>query len=317
MTNHYIAWWNVENLFDSENAPERSDKLQRTLKNELEGWTEEIRNLKLNQIASIINKMNNNTGPDIIGLCEIENRNVLNLLASRLNRQYEIVHADTDDARGIDVGFLFDKDRYISQEVFFHVVLRRNATRDIVQVNFKVKDSDRLLVIIGNHWPSRSGGQFESEPYRMSAGETLSYYHERILEVLGKDAAILPMGDLNDEPYNRSVTDYALASNNITKVINANNPLFFNLMWEFLAKGEGSFFYDKPNMLDQFFISKGILNGKSGFRYKQGSCKIEIFNGMATNGSYKKPIKFGRPKEGCNFNGYSDHFPISLILEEN
>jgi endonuclease/exonuclease/phosphatase family metal-dependent hydrolase len=317
MTTHFLAWWNVENLFDIENSPDRSDKLSRTLKNELKDWTAAILDKKLNRLASVINQMNDNKGPDLIGLCEIENKNVLKQLVAKLNRKsYGIVHADTKDERGIDVAFLYDKKKYKPKKTFFHFVLRRNATRDIVQVNFEIKETAKLLVVVGNHWPSRSGGQLESEPYRMSAGETLAYYHKRILEEHGDNPAIVTMGDFNDEPFNRSITDYALSENNPAKVLNAKNPVFFNLMWDYLAKGEGTFFFDRPNVLDQFLISKGILNKKSGFKYKENSTRIEIFPGMSTTGDYKKPVKFGRPGNGLNEKGFSDHFPISMVIEE-
>jgi endonuclease/exonuclease/phosphatase family metal-dependent hydrolase len=316
MAEYYFTWWNVENLFDIEDSPDRSDKLKRTLKNELKGWNAVILDKKLNQLASVINQLNGGKGPDIIGLCEVENKNVLKMLVSKFNKKnYGIVHADTKDERGIDVAFLFDRTKFKRGKVFFHIVLRRNATRDIVQANFEVKGTNKTIVVIGNHWPSRSGGQFESEPYRMSAGETLAYYHSRILEVLGKDTAIITMGDFNDEPFNRSITGYALADNNRAKVLNAKNPVFFNLMWDHLAKDEGTFYFDRPIVLDQFLISKGILNKKSGFKYREGSCKVEIFAGMSTTDTYKKPIKFGRPKSGLNQNGFSDHFPVSMILE--
>jgi predicted extracellular nuclease len=141
---------------------------------------------------------------------------------------YQIVHADTKDERGIDVAFIYDsnkfeieKDRNTGKDLIFsHFIVKRAATRDILQVNFKTKSLDNRLVLIGNHWPSRSSGQYESEPYRIVAGETLSYFHKRILEQnsddeeeeLEQNTPILVMGDFNDEPFNRSVTDYALAT---------------------------------------------------------------------------------------------------------
>ncbi len=86
--------------------------------------------------------------------------------------------------------------------MFFHVVMRCHATREIVQVNFKTTTADdRTWAILGNHWPSRSGGQFESEGYRAIAGETLSYVHQRVLEVHGPQTPVLAMGDCNDESF--------------------------------------------------------------------------------------------------------------------
>ncbi|HKO64324.1 MAG TPA: hypothetical protein VJU13_03925, partial [Candidatus Nitrosocosmicus sp.] len=232
MNAYYFMWWNVENLFDIVNSPRRTEKLERTLKNELKGWTQDILDLKINQLSKIISKVNESQGPDLLGLCEIENRHVLELLVKIIRQQlpsrnYKIVHADTEDKRGIDVAFIYDNNKFEVEKdtktgkdlVFSHFVMKREATRDILQVNFKTKSSGKRLVLIGNHWPSRSGGQYESEPYRIVAGETLGYFHQRILDVNEKDddrnTAILAMGDFNDEPFNRSITDYALSTGSL------------------------------------------------------------------------------------------------------
>lgn len=319
MADHFIAWWNLENLFDTEDYPDRTDKLARTLAKEITGWNQPILDKKLDQLARVIGQMNGGNGPDIIGVCEVENRHVLELLAAKITcRPYSIVHADTKDERGIDVAFLYDGGRYETkpEEIFFHVVLRRNATRDIVQVNFTVKASARKLVLIGNHWPSRMEGETDSEPYRMAAAETLGYYHERIRELHGNDAAVAAMGDFNDEPFNRSVQDYARGWNNQEKVKNAKEGCFYNLMWPLLAEGVGTFYLSGPNVLDHFMVSRGIVTGDSGFSIVPGSIRREIYPGMADGGDYKKPVKFGRPSATLNQNGFSDHFPISVKLAE-
>jgi hypothetical protein len=154
--------------------------------------------------------MNAGAGHDLLGVCEVENRFVLELLVTALggsltHRNYDIVHADTDDARGIDVAFIYDRDLFDApeDEVFFHVVMRRNATRELVQVNFNTH-RNRTWSIFGNHWPSRSGGQFESAGYRHIAGETLGYFHQRALDVHGLATPVLAMGDFNDEPFDSS-----------------------------------------------------------------------------------------------------------------
>ncbi len=199
-----VAWWNLENLFDEEASPRRTEKLQRAIGDDLSGWTPALRDRKVAQLASVIAQMNGGAGPDLFGVCEVENRFVLELLVAALEgplpgRNYDIVHADTDDARGIDVAFLYDGDLFEApaKEVFFHVVMRRNATREILQVNFTT-GRGRTWSVFGNHWPSRSGGQFESAGYRHIAGETLGYFHQRALEVHGPGTPALAMGDFND-----------------------------------------------------------------------------------------------------------------------
>ena len=84
MTEYYLAWWNVQNLFDVEDCPTRPEWLQRRLRRELKGWTQEVLDQKLDQLAWVINQMNDDAGPDLIGMCEVENDNVLRQLVERM-----------------------------------------------------------------------------------------------------------------------------------------------------------------------------------------------------------------------------------------
>ena len=313
MSEYYVAWWNLENLFDLETAL-RSDKLKRTIQKELKGWDQNILNNKLSQLSKIILQMNEQKGPDILGVCEVESKSVLKKLVDKINtpqRKYSIAHEDTNDGRGIDVAFIYDSNKFVVKRQFSQWIVRRNATRDIFQVNLKIKRTNTELVLVGNHWPARIGGVRESEPYRIIAAETLSYFHQRIAEEMGKDTPILIMGDFNDEPFNRSVTDYALSTNKSDKLKKARNPKLFNLMWKLLAQGEATHYYTDGEILDQFMISKGFLFNNSKLSINNESVKIEKFPEMTKNG---KPQRFGRPAKNYNENGFSDHFPISLII---
>jgi predicted extracellular nuclease len=320
-SNYYITWWNLENLFDSENAP-RTDKLRRVLKNDLEGWTDDILEKKINQLVKMLHIINESNGPDILGICEVENKNVLrkfrDSLQQTLDRGYNIIHADTQDERGIDVAFLYDKDKFTvdPQKVFFHFIVKRYATRDIVQANFRSKMSNTEFVLVGNHWPSRSGGQLESEPYRMIAGETLAYFNQRIQDVHGQVIPILVMGDFNDEPFDRSITEYAKSTVSRDRVQKARNvPWLYNLMWEVMGSRAGTFYYcDAFNILDQFMVSKGMLIDNAKLKVRQDSIRIEVYPETSKNGI---PRKFGRPVKDLDEDGYSDHFPISLVLVDS
>jgi predicted extracellular nuclease len=320
-SNYYISWWNLENLFDSENAP-RTDKLRRVLKNDLEGWTDDILEKKINQLVKMLRIINESNGPDILGICEVENKNVLrkfrDSLQQTLDRGYNIIHADTQDERGIDVAFLYDKDKFTvdPQKVFFHFIVKRYATRDIVQANFRSKMSNTEFVLVGNHWPSRSGGQLESEPYRMIAGETLAYFNQRIQDVHGQVIPILVMGDFNDEPFDRSITEYAKSTVSRDRVQKARNvPWLYNLMWEVMGSRSGTFYYcDAFNILDQFMVSRGMLIDNAKLKVRQDSIRIEVYPETSKNGI---PRKFGRPVKDLDEDGYSDHFPISLVLVDS
>lgn len=322
MKTHYIAWWNLENLFSIKGDPDRTDKLERTLDKELNGWTATVLDKKLKQLASIIVQMNSGLGPDILGVCEVESDKVLNQLVNELGglgRTYKTVHADTQDKRGIDVAFIYDSKKFKvkNDEVFSHFVMKRFATRDILQVNFYSKPSGKRLVLIGNHWPSRSGGQFESEPYRMIAGETMAYFHQRILEVDGLDQAVVSVGDYNDEPGDRSLVGYGLSERAIERVKSkrAQSPYLYNLMWPLMGQGFGTYtFSGKPNMLDQVLVNRPMLSDDTDFEVDLGSVEILRFKEMVAKNA---PKRFGRPSEnGHDPTGFSDHFPIAVKVNE-
>ncbi|MGH7502437.1 MAG: endonuclease/exonuclease/phosphatase family protein [Longimicrobiales bacterium] len=321
MATHSVAFWNLENLFDIAQSPRRSDKLERVLRSELAGWTQAVLDGKLGQLASVITRMNGGAGPDLLGVCEVENRFVLESLRDAVNavlpgRLYDIVHADTRDGRGIDVAFLYDPAVFTPIATFFHFIVKRSATRDLVQVNFQTA-SGRLFVVVGNHWPSRTGGQFESEPFRLIAGETLGYFHERIREVHGPNTPVLAMGDFNDEPADRSLAVHARGMRQRPKVTLAQSAAFLNLMWPIVGSGIGTHYFSNfANVLDQFLASRSLLTGAGGFQIRDETIEVVRFADMMGTGVYPAPIRYGRGTD-VNPAGFSDHFPIAVTIEED
>ncbi|MEM6451424.1 MAG: endonuclease/exonuclease/phosphatase family protein [Cyanobacteria bacterium P01_D01_bin.105] len=339
MSAHLIAFWNLENLFAPEGFPEREPWLAQRVKNELTGWTEALFKQKIDQLASIIQQMNGGNGPDILGVCEIENQFVLQVLTQTLNstlseRTYVDVHADaTRDRRGIDTAFIYDSRRYeIDRDaIFSHFVMRRTGTRDITQVTFKTQAGNELVALC-NHWPSRSGGAFNSRGFRMTAGETLSYWHERIVEEKGENIPIISLGDFNDDPFDEAITIHARATRERGDVERARSPRFYNLSWRYLQqqgvdrKGEtkllhGTLYFDgNGNVFDQILVSKGLLINSSPLQVEEATAKIELFSEMVDPSVSRGPIRFGLPRgdaaENINAEGYSDHFPVSVVLQE-
>lgn len=313
----FIAFWNVENLFDVESAA-RSEKLYRVINKDLAGWNDALLDSKLGQLSKIIRSMNAGAGPDILGVCEVENESVLIKLTEKIagagGRAYQVAHTDANDSRGIDVAFLYDPNiaGTSPDKMFQHWIIKRYATRELFQVNFEI--DGRTIVVVGNHWPARSAGQYESEPYRMTAGETLSYCIERIQQELGDDVAIIVLGDFNDEPFNRSITEYALSLNDRRRVADGRNPYLLNLMWPLLASGIGSYVYEgRWYMLDQIMVSRGIVNGNCGWQV-QGNAQVEAVALM----SYPKkigPRRFGIKSSERDTAGFSDHYPVSITLK--
>jgi predicted extracellular nuclease len=330
---HFLAWWNLENLFDVEDDPHRIPWLQKELKNYLKGWTRDVLDKKLSNLASIIRQLNNNSGPDLMGFCEIENRHVIEMLVEKLNgtgKHYGIVHREMNDHRGIDIAFIYNKAHFIlgDDPIFSLEVMKRTGTRDLLQVSFKTKEKRNDLIIIGNHWPARSGGQYESEPFRMMVAETLSYWLQRIEELKGEAMPVLLMGDFNDEPFNRSLCEYAMSVNNPVKISNAVKPsassqttvripYLYNLMWKFPGEPRSTFVYGGiGNVFDQFLVNRAIALPFG--KFKIGSVDIaDHFQGF-NKGEYHAPVKFGVPSKASEFNphGFSDHFPITLTLIE-
>lgn len=324
MKKHYITWWNVENLFDIKDAPleRRPDSIRRKIQSELKDWTEPVLNKKISNLAAILMKVNDNKGPDVIGVCEIENKHVLELLVKAINikgRNYKLIHGDSKDDRGIDVAFIYDAKEYkfYKKSLFQHFIVKRYATRDIVQATITTKKGNSI-VLVGNHWPARSAGVLTSEPYRIMAGENLSYFLTGIHRALGKNIPILVMGDFNDEPVNRSLTEYALSTSERAKAENSRNqnPYLYNLMWQFLEEGKQTFNYGgKPFLLDQILINFGMARKAGPFKVDKSDVKIEMFPELFV-GKTKNINRFGSKKTKTSFTGYSDHLPVSVVLHE-
>jgi endonuclease/exonuclease/phosphatase family metal-dependent hydrolase len=324
MTSTYcVAWWNVENLFDEENSPRRTDKVARALGDSIVGWTPELRDRKIDQLASVIARINTGTGPDLLGICEVENEFVVTRPRDAVNtrlpaRSYQVAHADTSDQRGIDIAFLFDPTLFTApaDQRFQHVVMRRTATREIFQVNFQTHRG-RTWAVFGNHWPSRSGGQMESAGYRAIAGETLAYFHQRVWEVHGQDTPALAMGDFNDEPFDPSLVQYALSTRQRAKVLGGTSPRLWIPMWEVLGSGDGSFYFDNfANLLDQFLVNKNMAKQTAAIQAVADTVEIIRFPGMVSTGTYSAPVPFGGMGKPVNKDGFSDHFPIAMTVRE-
>jgi hypothetical protein len=322
LTEYHVAWWNLENLFDVEDSPHRTEHLKNVVKGELKGWSGEVLSKKITQLSTIISKMNAGSGPDVLGICEVENKPVMDQLVGSLDglgRNYQVAHHDCSDKRGIDVAFIYDGDAFTQEGEDFHVILKRTATRDLYQVELK-SAAGNTLILIGNHWPARTkDGPLKTEPYRIIAAETLGYWNDKLSQERGSDVHLLIMGDFNDEPFSRSVTEYALGTNCEMKVTKAKGaPRLHNLMWPLMGEGIGTFYWNNfPHMFDQFLVSKGFLKEDSPLKILTGSATIERYDELKTPDSdYEVPRPFGRPSKTLDEEGYSDHFPISLKMVE-
>src|SRR5215213_11427987 len=164
----FIASWNLENLFDTKNDPSVKGDEEYTPES-ANHWTKERLDIKLKNLAKIISKMNEGKGPDVLGVCEVENRQVVEMLVEQLKslgRKYEIIHKDSPSERGIDCAIIYDSAVFTLDSPQFHHVDADN-TRDIVEAKLKRNGND--LYVFMDHWPSRH----HEEQYRIKAADVL------------------------------------------------------------------------------------------------------------------------------------------------
>ena len=304
-----IANYNVENLFDTIHDEGKFD--ESFLPDGKKKWDSERYNDKLQKLAHVIKQIDENKLADVIGLVEIENITVLEDLVSQeelKKAKYKIIHHEGPDVRGIDCALLYNPKTFTLIKSTFYQVHNINdenfKTREIIYVKGKVKKADDVVHIFVNHWPSRRGGMEKSAPKRALAAKVLRQSVDSIL-LTDANAKIIIMGDFNDEPSNKSITD----------VLGANgdkDATLFNTSLAQHNEGIGTYHYWKTgkwNMLDQMIISNGLLNAKDGIITTDNRMKIFKPDWIlhSDKDGNKSPSKtYGKGYYG----GYSDHLPI-------
>lgn len=317
---HTIAFYNLENLFDTINDPLKNDEASPIM--EMKADIQEIYKKKLKNMARVVGDIGSdlaNNSPAIIGVAEVENRRVLEDLVNDpllLPKDYGIIHYDSPDRRGIDVGLLYQKAIFkpISTskhelKIFDDLTRKRVYTRDQLLVSGELEGD--LIHIIVNHWPSRSGGEARSRSKRMAAAKL----NKRIIDSLQSIdpyAKIFTMGDLNDDPTNASVKDILKAKDNRKKV--PMKGIYNPFEKQFKKDGLGSNAYrDSWSLFDQIMMTKPLIEKDySSFRYY----KSGIFNKVyLTNkrGRYKG-YPFRSFADGGFTGGFSDHFPVYVYV---
>ena len=312
-----VMFYNVENLFDTINDPEVNDD-DFTPEGSYR-WSGYRYYRKQQDLAKVIMNTGGWVMPTIIGLCEVENLTVLeHLIFWTPLRQfgYDIVHFDSPDARGIDVALLYRKEVFtpIHQEpvpVLFPFS-PDSRTRDILYT-VGVIGSDTLHLFV-NHWPSRRGGEQQSEPRRMAAAEVLRHRVDSLLAIDSMVRIIL-MGDFNDEPTNRSITGGLGATGDSTRVSQIG---LYNFMYPLkVKKGQGTYkFRQDWNLIDMFIVSPGLLNRGEGLTAGWQSVRIVREDFLLEDDPTYPGKRVARTYLGPRYlGGYSDHLPILLDLE--
>ncbi|WP_372474013.1 endonuclease/exonuclease/phosphatase family protein [Capnocytophaga sp. ARDL2] len=319
---HTVAFYNLENLFDIIDDPKKFD--DEFTPNGAKSWDKHRYEQKLKNLSKVLSEIGydqTKQPPTVIGVCEIENQQVLQDLVNQpllKPYNYGIVHYDSPDNRGIDVALLYRKDYFTPTNTQRRPLLlfendkkspngkKRVFTRDQLVVSGKLENEDIHFVV--SHWPSRGGGEKKSEFKRKAAANL----NRNIIDSLSnrhKEAKVITMGDFNDTPSNYSVDKILNISNDKNDV---SDHQLYNVLAHFYKKGEGTIAYrDTWMIFDHLIITPALLNNEynSYKLWKSGIFRPSYL--IESKGKYK-----GYPLRNKNDGtpGYSDHFPVYLYL---
>ncbi len=315
---HRVMFYNVENLFDPfDDSLTRDDEFTPMGKRH---WTWSKMEAKLNGIYKVIMAVGEYDPPVLIGLCEVENRFVLNRLVynTPLSKfEYGVVHRESPDPRGIDVALLYRPDRFTLQWKEFVPVIfpddTNRRTREIIYVR-GLLGGDTLHVFV-NHWPSKYGGELESEGGRFAAANTLKRKVDSI-RVFYPEARILIMGDLNDEPESAPVVEGLGACLKATSDCSSS---LINIAAILKNRGFGSYKYQGNwGIIDQIIVPQSLLSGSHGLHTSPQRAAVfenDVLLEPDKQYSGKRPF---RTFIGFRYHGgYSDHLPVYIDLLGN
>lgn len=312
---HPIVFYNVENLFDTfddisllgnEEFTPNGDKL----------WDEERYRAKLNRLSEALMLVNAST-PLAFGMAEIENRKVVEDLVKTgalAQRNYKILHFDSEDRRGMDCAFVYDAG-FIFPEIDTRIIIHVEdephfRTRDILYMKARIQNQFIVHFFV-NHWPSRREGISESENRRKAAATTLRREIDKILNV-EKNANIIVMGDFNDTPDNYSIRNILRAKGQHEQT----KGDLINLLVEEHKNGQGTTVHQREwDVFDQLIVSQGLLQGQSGLQVHENNAFIARNKKLVftyPDGGQKPSATYG----GDTYHGgYSDHLPVFLNLK--
>jgi hypothetical protein len=307
-----LMFYNVENLFDTADDTLKDD--DEFLPDGLMRWNRTRYTKKINSVYKTIIAAGEWNPPAVVGLCEIENRKVLEDLVygtTLSNFGYGIIHEESPDPRGIDVCMIYRKDlvRVIDYSSWIPRGVRKDEfhSRSVLYVKCAILDDTLNLLI--NHWPSRRGGVLAGEPLREEIALMVRDAVDSLYNVSKGEFKTIILGDFNcgpDDPVIRSLIkpprdgEYALVNLADQHVKGISGTYRYMGNWE---------------MLDQVIVSDGILNSRRGLFLDLKNFRIfspdfllrndPKYPGMTTFSTY-----LGYRYQG----GFSDHLPVLLDL---
>lgn len=287
-----VVFWNVENFFDYFNDGRNASDIEFSPLG-AKHWTKKRFLAKANAVSKTLFYVADAKGtlPDIVAFAELENGFVLKRLLSETalrKTEYRIVHYDSNDHRGIDVGLLYNASG-LELVASAPLGIPVDSTRDILLAQFITREGDSLAVLV-NHFPSKLGATGKDDG-RMTASE-------RLLEICDSlDNAgwkrILALGDFNEQPDEAACALLGTRLCNLALNIRpSEGTIKFNGHWE---------------LIDQAFVT-GPLVDSSSFEI----LKIPFLLEKDTSHSGLKPR---RTYIGPRYNaGISDHLPACVTL---
>jgi predicted extracellular nuclease len=312
-----VMFYNTENFFDTEDDPATVD--EDFTPSGKQHWTTKRYGVKLNHLYQAIAAVGTWQPPEIIGLCEVENRRVLSdlIYQTPLSKyKYQIIQFDSPDPRGIEVTLLYraDKVKLLKQypiPVYF-IDNPQKKTRDILFAELLLNDADTVCFFV-NHWPSRRGGEMESESSRVTVASMLRQSIDSLFRT-NPMMKLIVMGDFNDEPTNVSITQTLKTTNKVSQPY--ENQLF-NLSYHLMqsSKTGTHYFQGQWQIIDQMIVSGGLLSCQRGFTTSPDHvhiCSDSFLLQTDKRNIGNKPYPtYSGPKY---IGGYSDHLPIYLDL---
>jgi len=310
-----IVSYNVENYFDPfDDSLKQDDEFT---PNGARHWTWEKYKDKQKKIYKVISAIGGWEMPEIVGFCEIENRFVMEDLLKSTPfkwRNYGLIHKESPDNRGIDVVLIYRKEKFrILSQAFFKVQFpwdTTKTTRDILYVKGVTHFEDTLHIFM-NHWPSRLGGQSESDRNRQFVASILRSKVDSVFRT-NWNANILIMGDFNDEPDNSSITDVLRAQ---TKFDQPQPGELYNLAWYMKeVKGMGSLkFQGQWGLIDQLIVSGSLLNKSNSIYTTPDNARTFNADFLSEKDEAFIGVKPFRTYVGFKYNGgFSDHYPVYI-----
>lgn len=310
-------FWNVENLFDTEKDSLKQD--EEFTPTSIRGWHFGRYKKKMANVARVITAVGEWEPPALVGLCEVENDNVLRYLtrySPLKSHKYQYVMTESADLRGIDVALLYQRDKF---KLLGYNSIRpdlgpnERPARDILHVTGLVPTGDTLDIMV-THFPSRSAGEWESEYKRLSVARVLRSAFDSLV-LVRREPRVIIMGDFNDYPENRSVKE--VLGVRLPASVENDEITLYHLLARCTTTNCGSYKYQGEwGLLDHLIVSGLLLNPEARFFTDETHADVVRIPFLLVEDE-----KFGGQQPFRTYNGmryqggYSDHLPVRVDFE--